>query len=428
METYFHSVVLDDDKCIGCTNCIKRCPTQAIRVKDGKAMILKERCIDCGECIRTCPQGAKKSITDSIEKTESFKYKIALTAPSLMGQFDENIPPGKILSALKLTGFDDIFEVSRGADIATHYTKQLLKEKAERPLISSSCPAIVRLIQARFPNLIEHLIPLQSPMEISAIMARKKALKSNPGLSPDEIGVFFISPCPAKVTSIINPIGAEKSNVNGVLSMSAVYPLIIKNLDKTADDETIVHTSSKGIGWAKPNGEVIALGIKNYLSVDGIDNAIGVLDTIENGKLRHIDFIEITSCPNGCVGGPLNVENKYIARRRIRYLTEKYDSLPKNKSAMPKTDSSATINDFIFTKPIEKMDIEILGKNMIESMSMMEKIELISNQLPDDMDCGACGAPTCKALAEDIALGRADINDCIVLLKDKLKKDAEAQK
>ncbi len=426
MEAYFHSVVLDDDKCIGCTNCIKRCPTQAIRVKDGKAMILKERCIDCGECIRTCPQGAKKSITDPIEKIHDYKFKIALIAPSVLGQFDDNTPPGKIISALKIIGFDDVFEVARGADLSTFYTKQLLKKKTERPLISSSCPAVVRLIQARFPDLIDHLITLQSPMEISAALAREKALKNNSDLSDDEIGVFFISPCPAKVTSISNPVGSKESRVTGVLSISAIYPIIIHNLDKATDDEAEVYASSTGIGWAKPNGEVIALGIKNYLSVDGIENAISVLDTIENDKLGHIDFIEITSCPNGCVGGPLNVENKYIARRRIRYLSEKYDALSKNKrptSAI--TNTPTTIDDFLFTEPIEKRDFDILGKNMIESMNLMEKAEEIFQQLPDDIDCGACGAPTCKALAEDIALGRAHIDDCIIRLKDKLKMDSK---
>ncbi|MCG8485289.1 MAG: 4Fe-4S binding protein, partial [Clostridia bacterium] len=137
MQEYFHSVVLDEDKCIGCTSCIKRCPTQAIRVKDGKAMILPERCIDCGECIRTCVQTAKKSITNSIEEIQSYKYKVALAAPTLMGQFEDSISPKKILSSLKRVGFNAIYEVARGADIYTTITKKLLDEMTKRPLISS---------------------------------------------------------------------------------------------------------------------------------------------------------------------------------------------------------------------------------------------------------------------------------------------------
>ena len=67
IEGFTHSVMLQEDKCKGCTNCIKRCPTEAIRVHKGKATIINERCIDCGECIRACPHGAKHAVTDSMD-------------------------------------------------------------------------------------------------------------------------------------------------------------------------------------------------------------------------------------------------------------------------------------------------------------------------------------------------------------------------
>jgi ferredoxin len=87
MREYYHSVTLNKDKCKGCTNCIKGCPTEAIRVRDGKARIIDERCIDCGECIRVCPYHAKVAITDPLSKINDYKYKIALPAPTLLGQF-----------------------------------------------------------------------------------------------------------------------------------------------------------------------------------------------------------------------------------------------------------------------------------------------------------------------------------------------------
>ena len=83
MEKFFHSVILDKDKCMGCTNCIKRCPTEAIRVRDGKALILSERCIDCGECIRVCPHHAKRARFDHFSMLDNYSYKIALPAPAL---------------------------------------------------------------------------------------------------------------------------------------------------------------------------------------------------------------------------------------------------------------------------------------------------------------------------------------------------------
>ena len=93
MKKFFHSVTLDKDKCKGCTNCIKRCPTEAIRVQNGKAKILSDRCIDCGECIRVCPHHAKQATYDKLDVLDRFTYTIALPAPSLYSQFNhlENI-------------------------------------------------------------------------------------------------------------------------------------------------------------------------------------------------------------------------------------------------------------------------------------------------------------------------------------------------
>ena len=75
--SFIHSVTLDAEKCRGCTNCIKRCPTEAIRVRGGKAQITESLCIDCGECIRICPYKAKKPIFDKLEDINRFKYKVA---------------------------------------------------------------------------------------------------------------------------------------------------------------------------------------------------------------------------------------------------------------------------------------------------------------------------------------------------------------
>ena len=81
-------VTFKTDLCKGCTHCIKRCPTEAIRVRDGHAVIDTERCIDCGVCIKVCPHGAKRAELDSLKDMDKFKHKIALPAPSLYAQFD----------------------------------------------------------------------------------------------------------------------------------------------------------------------------------------------------------------------------------------------------------------------------------------------------------------------------------------------------
>nr|MCR5161373.1 4Fe-4S binding protein [Lachnospiraceae bacterium] len=101
-DKFMHSVHLDEEKCVGCTNCIKRCPTGAIRVRNGKAQIMKEGCIDCGECIRICQHNAKIPIYDPLSVMDNYKYKVALPAPSLYGQFNNLNDSNIVLTALLL--------------------------------------------------------------------------------------------------------------------------------------------------------------------------------------------------------------------------------------------------------------------------------------------------------------------------------------
>lgn len=175
MSEFFHSVTLDRDLCHGCINCVKRCPTEAIRVRDGKAKILSDRCIDCGECIRICPHHAKKPIFDPLSVMDQYEYTVALPAPSLYGQFNNLDDVEIILRALIDMGFDDIFEVSRAAELVSDATRKMLSEgQLPRPVISSACPAVVRLIRVRFPDLIRHILPLQAPVEVAARLAKKR--------------------------------------------------------------------------------------------------------------------------------------------------------------------------------------------------------------------------------------------------------------
>ena len=215
----FHSVRLEGDKCRGCTNCLKRCPTEAIRVRGGRAHIIDERCIDCGECIRVCGYHAKVAVTDPLSSISGFKYKIALPAPSLYGQFQNLKSISQVLNGLKQMGFDDAFEVARGADVVSRAIRERLKNPdLPRPVISSACPAIVRLIQVRFPDLLDHIVDVRQPMEVAAMIAKREYARSH-GVPEEEIGCFFITPCPAKVTAIRRPIGHAKSSVDGAISV-----------------------------------------------------------------------------------------------------------------------------------------------------------------------------------------------------------------
>ena len=143
----YHSVKLERDKCVGCTTCLKRCPMECIRVRNGKARIIYELCIDCGVCVQNCPHQAKVAQTDPINAIYRFKHRIALPAPTLYGQFRNLSSVDNVLNALLGLGFNDVFEVARAADIVSATVREMLKTNKIRPLISSACPAVVALIR-----------------------------------------------------------------------------------------------------------------------------------------------------------------------------------------------------------------------------------------------------------------------------------------
>ena len=289
MDRFFHSVTLDKDKCLGCTNCIKRCPTEAIRVREGKAQIISERCIDCGECIRVCPHHAKKARYDHLSVLEGWKYKIAIPAPALFGQFNNLDDIDIVLTGLKQMGFDDVYEVSRGAELVSDATRKLMADgRLPKPVISSACPAVVRLIRVRFPDLCDHVLNLNAPMEVSAMMA-KRAASERTGIPVEEIGAFFITPCPAKVTDIKMPIGTEGSWCDGAIAISEVFPLLSHRMDKLETVEPIGQSGLIGVSWAGSGGESAALLNEKYLAADGIENVIRVLEELEDCLLYTSD-------------------------------------------------------------------------------------------------------------------------------------------
>ena len=417
MSQYLHSVTLDVSRCKGCTHCIKRCPTEAIRVRNGHAVIKQEKCIDCGECIRHCPYQAKKAIYDKIEDFDSYKFKIALPAPALYGQFDEVEEVDELLAAILECGFDAVFEVSRAAEIITEYTRRYLKrEGLPKPIISSACPAIVRLIGLRFPYLADNLLPIMPPIEYAARLARKEVLENRPDLTDEDICVLFITPCPAKISYIKNPIGVEKSAVTGAVAISDMYFKIRAKRKDIKNPPPLSRTGIIGLNWAGTGGEATSLLTDNYLAADGIENCIKVLDEIEHGTIRDLDFVELNACNGGCVGGTLNVENPYIAKARLRSL-RKFLPIARNKvTDDDELNGAMTDTDFY----VENSTLS--PKERIEAIAKMARAEEIYKELPH-LDCGSCGAPTCHALAEDVINCEASEADCLIKLRERFNKE-----
>ena len=417
VKGYFHSVRLDKEKCTGCVNCIKNCPTEAIRVRQGKAEINEQKCIDCGQCINACPRKAKYVETDSLELLNSYKYTIALPPPSLYGQFPESVTPGQILAALIDLGFDDVFEVAVGAEVVAAEAKNLFETgKLKGPIISSNCPAVVRLIQVRFPELTSRILPLDPPSEVAAKLARQ--LKSRElGIPEEDIGVFYLTPCAAKVTSIKAPEGGIPSYIDGAFSIQQLFPLISRSVKNAKDTGKYQRASGPGVRFGIPGGEAEAVARGNSLVVEGIGNVDEVLEELEMGHLEGIDYIEAKACNGGCVGGILNVVNSYVARvrleriareldRDVRPLGERWPGLAQVNFRVPRIR--------VEPRPMLGLDSDING-----AMAKMVAAEEILSTLPG-LDCGACGAPSCKALAEDIAQGKSDATSCIFILRERI--------
>ena len=413
MQTYEHSVLLDTSKCTGCTTCLRHCPTEAIRIKDGHAVINSDRCIDCGECIRVCPHKAKKAVCSKLESMNRFKWKIALPAPTLYGQFDNLDDIDYVLGGLLAIGFDDVYEVSKAAELVSAYTRLYLKtDGVKKPAISSACPVVMRLIALRYPSLNDNIIHMLPPMEVAARLARERALKKHPELKAEDIGVCFISPCPAKASYVKNGFAGYKSHVDEVVSISDIYFLLINAMKKDDNVETLSESGMIGIGWARSGGEATAIFNENYLAADGIENVNRVLDQIENGNIPQLEFVELNACTGGCVGGVLTMQNPFIAKARLQTL-RRY--LPVSQNFLNGEESKYIPDYYIFNELPEYQPISRLSSSMAESMRMMADIQKLREILPG-IDCGSCGAPTCRAFAEDVVKGNANIDDCLIKL------------
>ncbi|MEG1441043.1 MAG: [Fe-Fe] hydrogenase large subunit C-terminal domain-containing protein, partial [Oscillospiraceae bacterium] len=352
----------------------------------------------------------KKAVTDGFECLENYKFNIALVAPAFYGQFSKTEDVDLILTALTIIGFDDVFEVAQGAQAISAKTQELLESgQLLKPAISSACPAVSRLIAVRFPDLIKNIIPLRSPMEISAEHARRVAIKHT-NFKSEEIGIFFISPCAAKATAVKDGLSVNKSEVDGVISIKDTYLKLAQQLGNIENVKKLTHSGKAGILWATSGGESRATHAERTVSVDGIHNVINVLDDIEDDRLGDIDYVEALACPGGCVGGPLTTENNFVARSRIKRICK---HLPQR---IHKIDDDI---ERMWDKPPVYRPVMKLDNNIKTAMQMAIELDEIRDRLPG-LDCGSCGSPCCHSLAEDIVRGYAKETDCIFLLKEKL--------
>ena len=416
MRQYYHAHKVVLEKCRGHMTCMRHCPTQAIRVRDnGKAIISEELCVDCGICISVCPAGAIVPIADPITEISHFKHKVVVPSPVLYSQFESSIHPHIIHLALKKLGFDTVVDVATSsAALARALVKCMEKYHGRHPLISSHCPSIVRLIQVKYPDLVELVVPLDVPREVTAREIRKN-LPAKLGLKPEDIGVIYIATCPAKIVSIKQPAEKVRSGFDGAISIMDAYSVLLPHVNaikEEFDESQVAEDFSFNAGWVTMGSITRSAKMENWLAVSGLDHVIQILDDIENSRLRNIDFVEALACMLGCIGGPLNVENPYVARTNSIKQREKYEKL----IDVDDEDVDKKFEDgyYFFKNPILPRPTAYFDTDLETSIKRIKERDKVHRKLRQ-IDCGCCGAPTCMAFAEDFVRGETKLTDCIFL-------------
>jgi iron only hydrogenase large subunit-like protein len=413
MSSFFHAHRVIPELCQGHIACMRRCPTQAIRVRDGKSTFSEELCIDCGGCISACPSNAIIPTIDLVESISQYKYKVIVPTPVLYSQFDPRIHPYVIHLGLKQLGFDEVIDVTKTSAILSRALKLYLQGyKGRTPLISSYCPSVVRLIQVKYPDLVELIIPIDVPREIAAREVRM-SYPQKLGIKPEELGLFYVANCPAKIVSVRQPAEKKESWYDGVHSIREVYSALVpivntiaKNFEpKDVPDDFLFH-----VGWVSSGSLTHSLEMENWLVVAGLDHVMKILDDIENSRLRNITFIEATAHMLGCVSGTFNVENPYVARANSMKQAEKYETPFKidNDEIRGKLDAGY----YFIENPVLPRPLQFFDTDLETSIKRMRERERVYQKLPQ-VDCGCCGAPTCMAFSEDFVRGLAKLSDCI---------------
>lgn len=410
-HAFHHALFVDTELCTGCSHCMRVCPTEAIRVRNGIACIDSEKCIDCGNCYRACPVHAIAVEQDDLEKLNNYSVKIALVPSVFIGQFTEEHSIESVYSALHTLGFDTIFEVENGVEILLENLKKYVwQNRGIKPLISSYCPAVVRLIQVKYPALVDNIVRLKPPQDISATYCRQ--LYIDKGFSADQIGIFYITPCAAKIAAAKSPVGDSSTVLDGVINMDYIYNRVLQVIHQGGtnyQEVDIVSPSAKGIRWSLTRGEGTHLDGR-VLAVDGIGDVSNFLEKVELGHAGAIDFLELRACKESCAAGILTPGNPFLTVENLDKRAEK-----KGKNCIVSHNQIDSYRDFLSESielgEIQARPISHLDQDVSEAIDRLQELKYVLESLPG-IDCGACGAPSCHALAEDVVLNQGELSQC----------------
>ncbi len=415
METFHHALKFKYELCIGCSHCTGVCPTGAIHVSQGKPILDPNRCIDCGKCYLACPVNAIYIEQDDFQTIYKYKYPVLLLPSIFSAQFNEKISNKAIVAAIYYSGFKKVYEVERSVSVLKEKMNLLLNNKElERPLISSYCPAVVRLIQVKFPSLVNNLCLIKPPLDITA-MYIKKNLVEKAGIPAEDIGVFYVAPCAAKIAAIKSPVGDEVSPIDGVINMNYLFNKVLRIIKQGEYkmqniDQDFYRLEEEELLWALTGGEAKVMNWGRNLAIDEIHNVSEFLEKVENEEIQDLDFLELRACDESCAGGILCAGNRFLVAERQRKRAQAQEG---------KRFEQKNINNYreyllenISVGEVEPRSMDKLDDNIAIAMRKMKKSFEINSHLPQ-VDCRICGYQTCKELATAIVNNEAEISQCI---------------
>ena len=400
-------LTLKKSNCKNCYKCIRHCPVKAIRFSGNQAHIIGNECILCGQCFVVCPQNAKE-IVDETEKAkvllQSGDPVIVSLAPSFIANY-EGVGINAMRKALKQLGFYDVEETAIGAPIVKTEYERMLKEDERDVIITSCCHSINLLIQKHYPQALEYLADVVSPMQ-----AHCKDIKSR---FPNAKTVF-IGPCVAKKD--------EAEHYEGIVDAVLTFEELTEwfkaeniELEKEMDNDIC----SRARFFPTTGGilKTMAQDIPGYtyLALDGVENCIAALKDIIDGKI-HKCFIEMSACVGSCVGGP--VMEKYHRSSAVKdYIAVSgYAGTKDFEVSQPKANELKKNFGYIELRSQMPSDMEI--QNVLRQMGKFKPSQ--------ELNCGSCGYNTCREKAIAILQGKAEISMCLPFLKDKAESFSDA--
>lgn len=399
-------------RCQHCYKCVRACSLKAIQVKEGHAAILSEQCILCGRCLSVCPQNAK-TIHSEREKAAAFLREeipvIASVAPSESVMFGKT-GGGHLVTALKKLGFAAVRETSEGAAYVTREYKRQIEAGKRKNLLTTCCPGAVELVEKYYPSQIHALLPAVSPMTAHARLIRKEA--------QGPVRVVFLGPCIAKKRE-----AADKRDEGGVDAV-----LTFQELESWLEDEGIVlsecETSEFDNGDPAVNrlypatGGILAslaasgtdFGSYRRLAVDGLDACMHLLEDMEKGQVENC-LVELSICEDGCLNGPAAPKKRgslYQMKADLKGAAPKKEPAPEWFAGRAEPELARTFEDRRWE---ERMPSEE------EIREILHRIGKVTKE--DELNCGACGYPSCRAKAIAVYQGKAEIEMCIPYMHEK---------